>query len=131
MKSILSCLGFIALVSGVFAAVTDAPVKNDVKLSGTYYLPDQLSKKPVAKEQVAPRYPQDMAQWRVKGQVEIVFIISEKGVPEEVQVATATNQSFGAAAATAVKQWRFKPGQKDGVAVRTAILQRLEFEVQN
>ncbi|MDB6114058.1 MAG: TonB family protein [Lacunisphaera sp.] len=132
MKLLLFCLGFCALsLSASAASAANTPVKNEVKFTGTYYLPDQLTKRPVAKQQAVPRYPSEMSRERLHGQVEVAFIINEKGVTEEVQVATATNPSFADAALVAVKQWRFKPGLKDGVAVRALVLQRLEFEMAN
>jgi protein TonB len=133
MKSFLFCLGFLALAAGVFAADKAAavPVKNEVKFTGEYFLSDQLDTRPAIKQQTVPRFPSDMSRDQTKGRVEIAFIVNAKGVPEEVQVAAATSRSFGEAAVSAVKQWRFKPGKKGGVAVRTAILQELEFAYGN
>lgn len=129
MKLIPICLGLCALSLGAWAApAANAPVKNEVKFTGTYYLPDQLGTRPVIIKQAQPRFPSDLSRDGIGGQVEIAFIVNEKGMPEEVQVATATNASYGEAAIVAVKQWRFKAGIKDGVPVRTAILQKIEFE---
>lgn len=133
MKSFLFCLGFLALAAGLSAAdnATAGPVKNEVKFTGEYFLPDQLDTRPAIKQQAQPRFPSDMIRDRTTGQVEIAFIVNAKGVPEEVQFASATNLSFGEVAVAAVKQWRFKPGKKGGGAVRTAILQRIDFSYAN
>lgn len=133
MKSFLFCLTFLATAAVALAAdnAATALVKNEVKFTGAYFLPDQVDARPVITQQAQPRFPSEMSRNQTEGQAEIAFLINAKGVPEEVQVATATNQSFGEAAAVAVKQWRFKPGKKGGVAVRTAILQTIKFEYGN
>jgi TonB family protein len=56
----------------------------------------------------------------VEGQVTVNALISEYGDVLQVNVARgiAGNFGFEKAAENAVKQWKFKPAQKDGVNVR-------------
>ncbi len=53
-----------------------------------------------------------------QGFATVDFIIDEKGVPRSVQIVSATEPDFGAAAAATVAHWRFTPGSIKGSVVR-------------
>jgi len=131
MKFLPFCLACFALLTALpSVSAADAPVSNPVSFTGKFFLPADVNPLPMLKKRVSPRYPDRMRSRRVEGVVEIVFLVDEKGVPQEVQVATATSKDFGDAAAEAIRQWRYQPGKKDGAAVRVVLLQRLEFSVE-
>lgn len=120
----------LASVCTLFAARPEpVPVKNEVKFSGTYLTYDEVPEKPTAVSQSEPKYPRAMWRIRVEGQAVVAFVINEKGSPEEVQVASATDAAFGEAAVEAVKTWRFKPGRKDGAPVKVTVRQKLKFHL--
>lgn len=128
----LISLGFCALLTVTLAASPPAsPVSNNVNFTGEFYYSTEVSERPAMKKTPAPRYPSEMLKDSSPGRVEVAFIINEKGLPEEVQIAMATNAAFGEAAAKAVKSWRFKPGKLEGKPVRVAILQKIEFTLEN
>ena len=55
-------------------------------------------------------------------------LVSETGVPIEVEVEKGARADITAAAVTAARQWRFEPARKDGRAVRTHATLRFPFE---
>ena len=90
-------------------------------LSGPVYDISKVSPTPVAKSQVRPRYPADMRQAGVKGEVVVDFIVDFKGDVHDPYALRSSRPEFEAAAVEAVGQWKFAPGQKDGKTVNTRL----------
>ena len=105
------------------------PVKNEFKLTGTYYKVGEVSEKATAVKLPPPQYPFQWSRARVQGSADVIFIINEKGRTEEIQAVSATDAAFATAAVEAVKKWRFKPAKKDGAPVRVVIVQKIEFNL--
>jgi RNA polymerase sigma factor (sigma-70 family) len=85
----------------------------------TIYPVAELDQIPAAIAQARPTYPVDMRRAGITGNVTVSITIDANG---EVSEAVATNSSrseFEEAAVEAVKQWKFRPGQKDGQPVAT------------
>jgi len=79
----------------------------------------ELDQIPAAIAQTSPTYPADMRRAGITGNVTVRMTIDANG---DVSAAAATNYSrseFEEAAVEAVKQWKFRPGQKDGQPVAT------------
>ena len=93
--------------------------------SGDYLTLSEVDVKPVAITQVAPAYPPDLQRAHFGGTVMISILVDERGRVIGAEIDGKENQSadaeFGAAALAAVRQWRFKPGLKDGVPVKVAV----------
>ncbi len=81
---------------------------------------DQVDSQPLIIRRIEPVYPPYAQTLKVEGQVTVNALISEYGDVLEVNITQgiAGNFGFERAAETAVKQWKFKPAQKDGVNVR-------------
>jgi TonB family protein len=81
---------------------------------------DKIDSQPLIIKTIEPVYPPYAQQLKVEGQVSVNALISEYG--DVLQVTTtrgiAGNFGFEKAAENAVKQWKFKPAQKDGVNVK-------------
>lgn len=106
------------------------PVKNELKLKGSYILVGEAAVRPVIVKATTPHYPSSLRLYsELVGEVEVVFIINEKGIPEEVQAVSANDIEFAKAALEAVRQWRFKPGMKDGKPARVLVLQKVMFQI--
>ena len=130
MKLLLVCLGFVALSASAFSASEVlAPVKNEINFTGDFVYVREATVGPVLKKSAPPTYPREMRRTDAGGEAEIAFIVNAKGQPEEVQIFTATNALFGEAAAKAVSQWRYKPGTKNGVPVRVALIKTVVFQI--
>ncbi len=52
----------------------------------------------------------------------ISFVVDSTGLPQDIQVTQSSHDRLAAAAVDAVKQWRFAPVMRDGVAVETKVL---------
>ena len=75
-----------------------------------------------------PVYPFRAKQRQIEGFVSLSFIVDADGMVRDVAVTDAhPNAVFDQSALKAVGQWRFKPGSKDGAAVRVRIHQTIRF----
>lgn len=132
MKSILVWSCSIALAFAAHAAsFTLKPVENDVRFSGEFFLSKDVPIQPVPKKTPAPQYPPKMRQAGVEGAAQIAYLINPQGKTEEVQIVKATDESFGIAAAEAVRKWRFKPGKVNDRPVRVVVVQLFPFSIEN
>jgi TonB family protein len=54
--------------------------------------------------------------------VQLEFVVDEAGKPVDLAVKSSPDDALASAVLDAVKQWRFKPAERDGVAVETKVL---------
>lgn len=90
-----------------------------------------LEKRPEVISQVSPVYPPELRKARIEGTVTLVFVLNEEGRVEDPRVETSSRAEFEKPALDAVRRWRFKPGMKDGAAVKTFMRLPLRFRVGN
>ncbi len=81
-------------------------------------------------KQVAPIYPRALRNQRVQTTITLAFIVHENGRVIDVQVIQGSSPAFAESAIKAVKQWVFKPGIKDGKAVKTRVQLPLSFSLR-
>ena len=104
-------------------------------LSGTQAIADEtfdvseLGTKPEAVSQVPPVYPAELRKAKIEGSVTLVFVLNENGRVEEARVENSSRPEFERPALEAIRKWRFRPGMKDGQAVRTYIRIPMRFRV--
>ena len=89
----------------------------------------QLDQIPVPRFQARPAYPSALNKAGVTGEATVGFIVDREGAVREAHVVKATHPEFGVAAVEAVNQWKFKPGQKSGVAVNTRMQVPIVFNL--
>jgi len=89
----------------------------------------ELEKKPEAVSQVAPAYPPELRKAKIEGLVTLVFILTEAGRVEEPRVENSSRPEFEQPALEAIRKWRFRPGMKEGQAVRTYVRIPMRFRV--
>src|SRR5690242_2263440 len=83
-----------------------------------YRAGDPGVKDPVVTYEVQPNYTRDAVRRKVQGKVVLAVIVTTKGtVRDDVQVVKSLDPDLDAEAITAVKQWKFRPGTKDGKPV--------------
>ncbi|MBC8095729.1 MAG: energy transducer TonB [Akkermansiaceae bacterium] len=87
----------------------------------------ELEKRPEAVSQVAPAYPAELRKAKIEGLVTLMFVLNEEGRVEDPRVESSSRPEFEKPALEAVKKWRFRPGMKDGQAVRTYIKYPIRF----
>jgi periplasmic protein TonB len=88
-----------------------------------------LEKRPEAISQTAPVYPAELRKARIEGSVTVVCILDEGGRVEEPRVENSSRPEFEKPALDAVRKWRFRPGMKDGQAVRAYIRIPMRFRI--
>ena len=90
-----------------------------------------LEKRPEPVSQVAPTYPSELRKARIEGSVMLTFVLTEEGRVEDPRVENSSRPEFEKPALDAIRRWRFRPGMKDGQAVRTYIRIPMRFRVSN
>jgi TonB family protein len=79
--------------------------------------------------EVAADYPAQAALDGTEGWVDIDFVISPEGVPENLKVWDASpKRVFDRAAVNALRQWRFEPIKENGVPVARRATMRIRFQ---
>jgi TonB family protein len=72
---------------------------------------------PVAVKEVKPEYPKDVLKSKVQGSVWLAIRVNTDGTVNAVRVTQPLHSRLDAEAVKAARQWRFKPGTKDGKPV--------------
>lgn len=88
-----------------------------------------LEKRPEPVSQVAPVYPAALRKARIEGSVTVVFLLTEAGAVEDPRVEASTHPEFEKPALDAVRRWKFRPGMREGQAVRTFMRLPMRFRV--
>jgi TonB family protein len=130
MKILRCCLGlfFWLLTVGETTAAEPVAVKREAQFTGAYARAAKGMQLPKLIKSAPPKYPVRFRDAGLAGTATVEFIISEKGVPEEVQCSSATDQAFADAACAAVRKWRYEPGRDQGKPVRIRTRQRVDFK---
>ena len=80
-------------------------------------------------KEVAPDYPSQAALDGLEGWVDIDFIISEAGIPQDLKVRDANpRRVFDRAAINSLRQWRFEPILQNGAPVAKRATLRVRFQ---
>lgn len=121
--SLLQRFAFLSLLTFTFEsalAVSPTPVPVSFKevLFGPYVNFADTDIKPKPIHIVAPIYPAAFQAAGIGGFAVTEFIVDESGIPTQVQIVRTSDRTFADAALVAMKQWRFSPASKAGVAVR-------------
>jgi TonB family protein len=113
------------------------PVAVDVNIEMTFTLRDGPVYKvgegitaPKATTHPNPRYTQKALDERLHGSVELSGIVETDGSISSIKVVKGLSDDLDQQAIDALKQWRFTPGQKDGVDVRVAVHVEMTFTMK-
>ncbi len=88
----------------------------------------QLDEKPRVIKKVAPRKPRKAIRLRISGRVLAMVLVSETGNVEDVKIIRATPKGyFEEEAIKTLMRWKFTPGKKNGVRVKTWVTIALNF----
>jgi periplasmic protein TonB len=76
-----------------------------------------------------PNYPAEAMRAKVEGRVKMEIVVQADGTVGEVRVVRSLDRKFGVddAAVKAVKEMRFAPAMKDGVAVPVLLSTEMAF----
>lgn len=96
----------------------------------TWYSAKQVDVHPTALYPIQPDYPGKAAEQGVGGSVVLLLLIDEAGVVKEVSVEEANPEGvFEESALAAFRNARFAPAQKNGRAVKSRMLIRVDYEL--
>ena len=111
---------------GSLAKTAQLPVPEGVVRPG-----GSVSSPEIIKE-VRPDYTADAMRAQVQGVVEVEAVVQVDGTVGLVRVVRSLDKEHGLddQAVKAVKQWRFRPGKKDGVAVPVLVSIELTFTMR-
>jgi protein TonB len=86
---------------------------------------------PVQMKRVEPKYPSQALNMRLQGSVTVNALIDEKGnvIRTEILKGIKGGEALEKAAEYAIKQWKFRPAQKDGVNVKVWKAFEFNFKV--
>jgi TonB family protein len=76
-----------------------------------------------------PKYTEEARDARIEGTVVLRCVIDEAGIAENIEVVRSLDPGLDANAVTAVTQFRFVPGKKDGKPVRVAASIEINFRL--
>ena len=103
-------------------AVRFAEMKSEDEIAGELTSPEAVRK-------VDPAYPASLLRDRIEGVVILHAVIHRDGSVGDVSVLEGCNDQLDANARTALLQWRFRPGLKNGVPVDVEAVIRVPFRV--
>ncbi len=77
------------------------------------------------------RYPEVARKRKVSGVVTVSMVISEAGIPEELQVVESAGPLLDQVVLDAVSRWRFEPASRGGRPVRLRYRARQHFRLES
>jgi TonB family protein len=85
--------------------------------------------KPKAIYKPGPRYGANALLKKISGTIRVRVIVNEKGFPEIMEIVEHLREGLDANALSAVSQWRFEPGVRNGVAAASVVVVELKFNL--
>jgi periplasmic protein TonB len=87
---------------------------------------------PVVSKEVHPQYTPEAREKRIQGVIELEAVVLEDGTVGDVTITKSLDDTYGLdkAAVAAMRQWLFKPGQKDGKAVPVLVQVEMSFTLR-
>ena len=125
MRSRRDSLMVVALVAiGLLAGAGDVAQEQADK-------PGKDVKQPVLIKEVKPNYTEGAMRRRVEGVVEMSVVVLRDGtVGDDVRITKSLDEELDQQAIIAVKQWRFRPGTKDGEPVNVRVNVEMAFTLK-
>ena len=126
---------FTALIASIGITAVAAgrvPMFVTVHAQSTVYKPGDGVSLPEVVHEVKPDYTREAMQQLIQGSVWLLVVVNETGDVSEVTVSKSLDKEYGLdqAAIDAAKQWKFKPGRKDGKAVAVQVTIELTFKLK-
>ena len=108
------------------------PIKpRPVLFKGNYLSNNSVDKPSYPLEGPGAVYPYELRKAGVEGFAVIGVAINSKGVAEQADIGSATDERLGETARAAMLQWKFSPAIKDGKPVPSWGIQRVNFILGN
>jgi TonB family protein len=107
----------------------NASGSRSVDSSRSVYNMNEVSVPPVLVYKVDPEYTEQARLSRYNGIVLLRLVIDERGTPRDIEVLRSLGLGLDEKAVEAVRQWRFRPGLRDGRAVAVRANIELNFRL--
>ncbi len=86
---------------------------------------------PVPIRKVDPKYPPDLIEQNVQGEVVLYGVIHADGSVDSIQVARGLDPQLDTNAKSAFAQWKFQPGSKSGTAIDLEVIAHIPFKIRD
>lgn len=116
MKRFYFLFALVALLSGCTTPADTTSTRTPSEERRVFET-NELTVQPVALRRVPPVYPLSLRRANKEGEVILEFTVTAKGEVTDVQVVGSNDSQFSAAAVEAVREWNFRPGQREGHSV--------------
>jgi TonB family protein len=126
--------GIIVRCAIAFAAVTlilpIAVTRQRVYAQGKVYKLAKGMTPPSLISRVEPQYTPEAQDARIEGTVKLSAEVTPEGIAQNIRVAKSLDPGLDANAVSALSNWRFKPGMKDGEPVTIAVIIEVNFHLK-
>jgi TonB family protein len=86
---------------------------------------------PVPVRKVDPKFPPELIEQNVQGEIVLYGIVHADGSVDSIQVARGLDPQLDANAKSAFAQWKFQPGSKSGTAVDLEVIAHIPFKIRD
>ena len=99
---------------------------------GGAYRPGSGVTSPTLLSQVKPQYTTEAMRAKIQGRVWLEVVVMPDGRPGEIKIARSLDRTFGLdeEAIKAMRQWRFRPGTRQGTPVPVIVTVEMEFSLR-
>jgi protein TonB len=94
------------------------------------YAPGDGVSLPTVLKEVRPYYTSEAVAARIQGVVELEVVVLSDGKVGDVKVFRSLDNGLDQEAVKSMKQWEFKPGQKDGKPVAVRVQVNIKFTLK-
>src|SRR6266851_568540 len=84
---------------------------------------------PVPLQKVDPKYPPTLITERVTGEVILYAVIRRDGSVDSIQLVRGIDEQLDANAINALRQWKFRPGAKQGIPIELEAIVHIPFRL--
>ena len=95
-----------------------------------YSVKDPGVSAPVVIHKVEPKYTDAAKEAKIQGTVILNLEVTREGLADKIAVKEGLAPDLDQNAIKAVRQWRFKPGTKDGEPVRVKAAMEINFRLK-
>ena len=126
LLGVATCASALALRMEVRSAAAAQPVNNANKTEG----PDEITKPELVYRRDPVHPAKALADKNtLNGSCVVAMTIDEEGVPTDLHIVKSLRADYDQSALEAVREWRFKPAQKNGKPVVTNVKTEIHFEI--
>ena len=127
-----ACLALTACLAITAVAVDRFPMFATLQAQTKPYKPGNGVSLPVVEREAKADYTREAMQAMIQGSVFMAVVIDEHGDVADVQITQSLDKEYGLdeAAMAAMKQWKFRPGRKDGKPVPVEVTIEMSFRLK-